>query len=241
MLVSAQGVWKGLAFILGWLACLVAVLAIVLALTGGHPSAPKSAPSTAVLAAKLLIGVSLVFYGDTGADRRRPLARPHLRPRIWRPGWIAARSGGRPDWPCCCSPGAWWRRGRRRWWKRTCPTPRPGWLCSLSACSPPRAFWPPRCMWCSHLRRRGPPAETAIVDGGSRVAGDRGRVPVAGFLAHGEEHLPAHRSGDRRHARCRGVASRGLGDGFLPRPTHARPTSDRPWRRVGRCGRSPRR
>ncbi|MGW0633644.1 GAP family protein [Streptomyces sp. NPDC002758] len=68
MLVSAQGVWKGLTFILGWLACLVAVLAIVLALTGGHPSAPKSAPSTAVLAAELLIGVSLVFYG---AHRRR--------------------------------------------------------------------------------------------------------------------------------------------------------------------------
>ncbi|MFF9087682.1 GAP family protein [Streptomyces sp. NPDC014991] len=66
---SARGVWKGLVFILSWLACLVVVIALVLTVTGGQPPAPRSPPSTAVLAAKLLIGVLLVVYG--GHRRRR--------------------------------------------------------------------------------------------------------------------------------------------------------------------------
>lgn len=42
---SARGVWKGLAFILAWLACLVAVIAIVLTVTDGQPRhrAPRPA------------------------------------------------------------------------------------------------------------------------------------------------------------------------------------------------------
>ncbi|MFC1431411.1 GAP family protein [Streptacidiphilus sp. N1-3] len=68
VLSSPGGVWKGLAFILAWLACLVAVIAAVLLLTGGGPPAPRSAPSTAALAAKLAIGVCLVLYGE---HRRR--------------------------------------------------------------------------------------------------------------------------------------------------------------------------
>ncbi|MFG2989717.1 GAP family protein [Streptomyces sp. NPDC048257] len=63
VLSSARGVWKGLAFILAWFACLVAVIAIVLALTGGEPPSPRSPPGVAAIAAKLAIGVSLVFYG----------------------------------------------------------------------------------------------------------------------------------------------------------------------------------
>ncbi|MFJ3963422.1 GAP family protein [Streptomyces sp. NPDC090036] len=60
---SPRGVLKGLAFILAWLANLVAVIAIVLALTGGEPPSPRSPPGVAALAAKLAIGVSLVVYG----------------------------------------------------------------------------------------------------------------------------------------------------------------------------------
>ncbi|MDF3300241.1 GAP family protein [Streptomyces tropicalis] len=70
LVASARGAWKGLTFILGWLACLVAVIAIVLAITGGHPPPPKSPPSTAVLALKLAIGVSLVGYGEYRRRRR---------------------------------------------------------------------------------------------------------------------------------------------------------------------------
>lgn len=73
---SARGVWKGLVFILSWLACLVVVITLVLVLTGGQPPAPRSPPSTAVLAVKLLIGVSLVVYAER---RRRRL--PAVRPR----------------------------------------------------------------------------------------------------------------------------------------------------------------
>ncbi|MFI9103715.1 GAP family protein [Streptomyces fildesensis] len=71
VLSSPGGVWKGLAFILAWLACLVAVIAAVLLLTGGEPPAPRSPPSTAALAVKLAIGVSLVLYGEHRRRRRR--------------------------------------------------------------------------------------------------------------------------------------------------------------------------
>ncbi|GLP65846.1 hypothetical protein TUSST3_24660 [Streptomyces sp. TUS-ST3] len=57
------GTLKGLAFILAWLACFVAVLAAVLLTTGGEPPAPKSPPSTAASAVKLAIGVGLLGYG----------------------------------------------------------------------------------------------------------------------------------------------------------------------------------
>ncbi|MFE2141882.1 GAP family protein [Streptomyces sp. NPDC059456] len=60
---SARGVWKGLAFILAWLACFVAVIAAVLLLTGGEPLPPRSPPGVAGLAVKLAIGIGLVFYG----------------------------------------------------------------------------------------------------------------------------------------------------------------------------------
>ncbi|MGW1623442.1 GAP family protein [Streptomyces sp. NPDC002172] len=70
VLASDRGIWKGLVFILSWLACLTVVIALVLAATGGRPPPPKSPPSTAALAAKLLIGAGLVLYGER---RRRRL------------------------------------------------------------------------------------------------------------------------------------------------------------------------
>ncbi|MFF4799430.1 GAP family protein [Streptomyces sp. NPDC001351] len=63
VVVSVRGVRTGLAFITGWLACLVAVIALVLTVTGGQPPEPRSPPSTANLAIKVAIGVSLVAYG----------------------------------------------------------------------------------------------------------------------------------------------------------------------------------
>ncbi|MFF4104661.1 GAP family protein [Streptomyces sp. NPDC001903] len=60
---SARGVWKGLVFILAWLACLVVVIAAVLALTDGQPPPPRSPPGIAGLTLKLAIGIGLVFYG----------------------------------------------------------------------------------------------------------------------------------------------------------------------------------
>uniref|UniRef100_A0AAU1HQX6 GAP family protein n=1 Tax=Streptomyces sp. NBC_00180 TaxID=2903632 RepID=A0AAU1HQX6_9ACTN len=54
------------------MACFIAVIALVLTLTGGQPPAPRSPPSTANLAARLLIGVSLIGYGLHRHRHRRP-------------------------------------------------------------------------------------------------------------------------------------------------------------------------
>ncbi|MFE5891073.1 GAP family protein [Streptomyces sp. NPDC056468] len=75
VVASGKGVRTGLAFIAGWMACFVVVIALVLTLTGGQPPAPRSPPSTANLAAKLLIGVSLIGYG-LHRHRRRDRHRP---------------------------------------------------------------------------------------------------------------------------------------------------------------------
>ncbi|MFE5860883.1 GAP family protein [Streptomyces virginiae] len=78
LLSSRRGVRQGLAFLLSWLANLIAVIACVMLLTGGQPPARHSTPSTAALAAKLAIGVALVLYG---AHRHRRPPRPHGPPR----------------------------------------------------------------------------------------------------------------------------------------------------------------
>ncbi|MFF8860757.1 GAP family protein [Streptomyces sp. NPDC015139] len=90
VVASANGVWKGLVFILGWLACFVVVIALVLGLTGGQPPPPRSPPSTAALAAKLLIGVSLVVYGERRRRRRLAAART-------RAGGNGSAPGAGPD------------------------------------------------------------------------------------------------------------------------------------------------
>ncbi|MER7735618.1 GAP family protein [Streptomyces erythrochromogenes] len=78
LLSSRRGTRQGLAFLLSWLANLVAVIACVMLLTGGQPPARNSTPSTVAIAAKLAIGVALVLYG---AHRHRRPPRPHGPPR----------------------------------------------------------------------------------------------------------------------------------------------------------------
>ncbi|MFC8588690.1 GAP family protein [Streptomyces sp. NPDC057217] len=91
LLSSRRGARKGLAFLLSWLANLIAVIAVVVLLTGGQPPARHSAPSTAALAAKLAIGLALVLYGS---HRRRRPPRPHGPPRwaarIDNASWVTA-------------------------------------------------------------------------------------------------------------------------------------------------------
>jgi hypothetical protein len=77
LLSSERGTRKGLAFILGWLACLVAVLAAALLVTGGSPPRSQTAPSTAALAAKLALGVLLIGLAER---QRRRIGRPRKRP-----------------------------------------------------------------------------------------------------------------------------------------------------------------
>ncbi|KUN79833.1 GAP family protein [Streptomyces griseoruber] len=94
LVLSARGgTWKGLAFIVAWLGCFVAVLAAVLLTTGGKPPAPRSPPSTAASAVKLAIGVGLLWYG-WHRHRRRPRHRRSpggMMARLDRiSGWTAA-------------------------------------------------------------------------------------------------------------------------------------------------------
>jgi threonine/homoserine/homoserine lactone efflux protein len=83
LLAAKGGIWKGLAFILGWLACLVAVVAAVVLATGGDPPRQHTAPSTAVLVIKALLGILLIWIGIRRWRRR---GRPR-KPPAWM-GWL---------------------------------------------------------------------------------------------------------------------------------------------------------
>jgi threonine/homoserine/homoserine lactone efflux protein len=79
VLGAQKGTWKGLAFILGWLACLVAVIAAVIVATGNNPPKPETVPSDAALAVKLAAGVVLILLAVREQRRR---GRPH-KPPTW--------------------------------------------------------------------------------------------------------------------------------------------------------------
>lgn len=79
VLSAKSGIWKGLAFILGWLACLVGVIAAVFLATGNSPPKPQTAPSTALLAVKLALGVVLILVA---VRQRRRMGRPR-KPPAW--------------------------------------------------------------------------------------------------------------------------------------------------------------
>ncbi len=81
ILSARKGTIKGLAFILGWLACLVAVIAAVVLVTGGQPPKPNTAPSTAALAVKLALGIVLILFA---VRQQRRMHRPRKSP-----AWMA--------------------------------------------------------------------------------------------------------------------------------------------------------
>lgn len=88
LLTAEKGTIKGLAYILGWLGCLVAVIAAVVLATGNSPPRPQTAPSTAALAVKLALGVVLILIG---IRQRRRMGRPRKPP-----GWMARVDGLSP-------------------------------------------------------------------------------------------------------------------------------------------------
>ncbi len=81
VLATENGLLKGLGFVLGWLLTLVAIVALVVLVTGGQPLIPNSNPSTGALALKLAIGAVLVWIGY----------------RRWG-SWQTAKPKGQPRW-----------------------------------------------------------------------------------------------------------------------------------------------
>jgi threonine/homoserine/homoserine lactone efflux protein len=79
VLGAEKGIWKGLAFILGWLACLVVVIAAVILATGNSPPKPQTVPSTAALAVKLAVGVALILIA---LRKKRRMGQPR-KPAAW--------------------------------------------------------------------------------------------------------------------------------------------------------------
>jgi threonine/homoserine/homoserine lactone efflux protein len=79
VLTSERGTRNGLAFILGWLACLIAVIAAVIVSTGNNPPEPNTVPSDAALAVKLAAGVVLILIA---VRQRRRMGRPK-KPPAW--------------------------------------------------------------------------------------------------------------------------------------------------------------
>lgn len=79
VLGAERGIWKGLAYILGWLACLVAVIAAVILATGNNPPEPNTVPSDIALAVKLAVGVVLIVIA---LRKRRQMGQPR-KPAAW--------------------------------------------------------------------------------------------------------------------------------------------------------------
>jgi threonine/homoserine/homoserine lactone efflux protein len=96
VLSAERGIWKGLAFILGWLACLVVVIAAVFVATGNNPPKPQTVPSDAALAVKLAAGVVLLLIAlrtkhREGRPRRPPAWMDKLdRLSLWAAAGLAA-------------------------------------------------------------------------------------------------------------------------------------------------------
>ena len=81
VLSAEKGIWKGLAFILGWLACLVVVIAAVFVATGNNPPKPQTVPSDAALAVKLAAGLVLLLIALRTKRREGQPRKPA--------GWMA--------------------------------------------------------------------------------------------------------------------------------------------------------
>ena len=79
LLSGDNGTAKGLAYILGWLGCLVVIIVAVFLATGNNPPAPKTVPSTAILAVKLALGIWLIMIA---MRKRQQMGQPR-KPPAW--------------------------------------------------------------------------------------------------------------------------------------------------------------
>lgn len=83
LLAADGGLLKGLGYVLGWLATLVAIVALTVVVTGGKPLLPQTAPSTAALTVKLAIGAVLVFIGYRRWNRPTSAGKKEKKQPKW--------------------------------------------------------------------------------------------------------------------------------------------------------------
>jgi len=82
LLSGENGTMKGLAYILGWLGCLVVIIVAVFLATGDNPPEPETVPSTAILIVKLALGIWLITIA---MRKRRQIGQSHKAP-----AWMGA-------------------------------------------------------------------------------------------------------------------------------------------------------
>lgn len=85
VLASSGGVRKGAAFVFGWLLSLAVVIALTVLATGNQPPKPSTAPSVAVLAVKIAIGVGLLVIAFRQRRRMGKPKKPKKTPK-WQTG-----------------------------------------------------------------------------------------------------------------------------------------------------------
>ena len=188
LLGAEKGTRKGLAYILGWLACLVVVIAAVLAATGGQPPAPNTAPSDAALAVKLALGLVLILLAGRQWYRRgRPRKPPTWMARLDRLSLLACAglAAFLQPWTLVAAGAATIVQANlsdAATWLVLSPV-LPASHVQLSV---------PGALRDVHARRgRDPAAEAAGLAGHAHRPGARRGLPAAGVLAGGQEHLPA--------------------------------------------------
>jgi hypothetical protein len=85
ILASKRGVRKGAAFVSGWLVSLGIVVAVTVLATGNSPPKQNTAPSLGALAAKIALGVVLLFIALRHYRRMGQPKKPKKPPK-WQAG-----------------------------------------------------------------------------------------------------------------------------------------------------------
>ena len=149
LLSTTDGTKKGLAYIAGWVACLVATVVGTLAVTGGHPPRAHSLPGRGVSAATVLLGVILVTFAVIERRRLRAGPRAPKPPPKWASKvdnmspWASAGLGVLlQPWPLVVAGAALVAEAISRRMHLSFPS------CS-SACCPRPASWLWRVTWSS--------------------------------------------------------------------------------------------